>query len=174
MSVEAKLSYRKNFLKSEEWKDIRFRKMVRDGSACDICGKDDFSNDAHHVFYPQKWSDTSSGDLVMLCRLCHDAVHVFPKKGADCQSEAWVNYLNIRNKVLKHIKKLEKPKSPERLEFEKKRNDFVLIKRRFFELSVKLRVLHSNLPFPRYLRRVLEGQPVESLSLEHSVDKSAV
>lgn len=74
MGIVAKHAYRFVYLKSDKWKDVRFEALARDKSCCRICDEEDFSNDAHHVYYPESIWRTESDDLVILCRACHQMV----------------------------------------------------------------------------------------------------
>lgn len=99
MGVKAKHAYREEFLQSETWKDIRWNKLTRDGYACDICGIKDVLNDVHHVHYPNRWDETSAGDLVVLCRSCHSKLHLFPKEPQKTQARSWARYLEIKSRI---------------------------------------------------------------------------
>lgn len=86
MSIDSKHSYRFGFLKSEEWKGVRLIALARRGAACAVCGKVDWSNDAHHRHYNRRWKDTKAGTLDILCRSHHDLIHLlmamFPKSSS--------------------------------------------------------------------------------------------
>jgi len=75
MGIEHKHNYRFVFLRSEKWKNVRYEALARENAKCQICGEENFSNDAHHVFYPESVWETESEDLVILCRCCHEFVH---------------------------------------------------------------------------------------------------
>lgn len=92
MSIVAKHAYRFGYLKSEEWTTVRLEALANAQGKCRICGFQDHSNDAHHIYYPPKWKDTKSYDLVVLCRSCHELVHAileFEKKKGDPRDEAF-------------------------------------------------------------------------------------
>ena len=74
MGIEHKHAYRFVFLRSEEWKDVRYEALAREQMRCQICNEENFSNDAHHVYYPKNIWDTEAGDVVILCRDCHEMV----------------------------------------------------------------------------------------------------
>ena len=76
MSVEAKHAYRFGYLKSERWKNVRLEALVREKAMCQICGNESIANDAHHVWYPENIYETTERHLVILCRPCHDFLHV--------------------------------------------------------------------------------------------------
>jgi hypothetical protein len=75
MSIEGKHAYRFGFLKSEEWKTVRIARLAKDKGKCVICGKEDLSNDCHHISYPDRWSFTTIEHIRTLCRRCHKEVH---------------------------------------------------------------------------------------------------
>lgn len=75
MSIESKHAYRFGFLKSEEWKDLRRFFLAHGNAECAVCGEVNWSNDIHHVKYPEKWVETKRSHIVILCRLCHDKIH---------------------------------------------------------------------------------------------------
>lgn len=64
------------YLKSEKWQAVRLEALVREKAHCQICGEESISNDAHHVWYPESVWDTTEAQLVILCRPCHDFLHV--------------------------------------------------------------------------------------------------
>lgn len=83
MGIKSKHFYRFVYLRSEEWKDVRFEALARAGAKCRICSLEDFSNDAHHIFYPSSIWDTMADDLVILCRPCHELAQALFVQQAD-------------------------------------------------------------------------------------------
>lgn len=75
MSIDSKHAYRFVYLRSEKWSSVRLEALVRCGGKCLICGEASVSNDAHHIFYPSSFWDTTVDDVVILCRPCHELVH---------------------------------------------------------------------------------------------------
>lgn len=75
MSIESKHAYRFGFLKSDEWETLRLTCIAMDEGKCVLCSKYSESNDAHHLFYRERWKDTQVEDLLTLCRECHERVH---------------------------------------------------------------------------------------------------
>lgn len=172
MGIEAKLAYRERYLQSEEWKDLRYKKFVRDGSRCEICGEDSIHNDIHHVFYPRVWSDTSVGDVVVLCRNCHSKIHLFKPSSAKTCSSAWETFLFIK----KEVKKGRLPNSSNpvlvplvRAEMER----FKAVKTRLFKACLQS-YRRTGIPFHIGLRKKLEGKkwelPIPKLSVDKSID----
>lgn len=75
MSIAGKHSYRFEYLKSEEWGNVRAEVLARDGAKCLICGERDISNDVRHCRYPKSFWNTKASDCITLCRFCHDKMH---------------------------------------------------------------------------------------------------
>ena len=62
----------KEFLKTEEWKQIAQMVKERDGNKCVICGSTENLN-AHHIGYDGDCLDEN--DIVTLCNRCHECLH---------------------------------------------------------------------------------------------------
>lgn len=62
----------KEFLKTEEWKQIAQMVKERDGHKCVICGSTENLN-AHHIGYDGDRMDEN--DIVTLCNRCHECLH---------------------------------------------------------------------------------------------------
>ena len=62
----------KEFLKTEEWKQIAQMVKERDGQKCVICGSTENLN-AHHIGYDGDRMDEN--DIVTLCNRCHECLH---------------------------------------------------------------------------------------------------
>ena len=62
----------KEFLKTEEWKQIAQMVKERDGHKCVICGSTENLN-AHHIGYDGDCLDEN--DIVTLCNRCHECLH---------------------------------------------------------------------------------------------------
>ena len=75
MSIADKQAYRFGFLKSEQWKTTRLARLAEDDARCEICGYRDLGNDVHHIYYPEKWDQSSNECLTTLCRHCHELIH---------------------------------------------------------------------------------------------------
>lgn len=101
MSIEGKHAYRFGFLRSEKWKSVRLEALVREKGKCQICGEESISNDAHHIWYPEKIEDTEERHLVILCRTCHDFVHAMLPDCKTNDEEYGINqWKNLRNAIL--------------------------------------------------------------------------
>lgn len=48
---------------------------MRAQAKCRICGEESIHNDAHHIYYPESFWDTTADHLIILCRPCHDLAH---------------------------------------------------------------------------------------------------
>ena len=62
----------KEFLNTEEWKQISQMVKERDGHKCVICGSTENLN-AHHIGYDGDCLDEN--DIVTLCNRCHECLH---------------------------------------------------------------------------------------------------
>jgi len=66
--------YRKEYLKSEEWKRKRYVVLKRDNWRCVYCGAP--ATEVHHKKYAKKNIGKEPIQwLISICRSCHDAVH---------------------------------------------------------------------------------------------------
>lgn len=64
------------FLQSDFWKQIRVECFRRDDWTCRHCGIGSSGRlQAHHVFYPPDWYNTTLDHLLTLCRKCHSKEH---------------------------------------------------------------------------------------------------
>lgn len=66
--------YRKTYLRSDHWEDLRLKKLSQKDAKCCICRCRSLSNDVHHVDYKGLW-DVKTRHLRVLCRSCHAEVH---------------------------------------------------------------------------------------------------
>lgn len=62
------------FLRSEFWREQRWKCFERDGFRCVGCGARG-GLQAHHWRYRGSWWDTEVGDLETLCDGCHENRH---------------------------------------------------------------------------------------------------
>ena len=63
------------FVKSKYWKYVRGLVLERDGHKCTNCGKST-QLQVHHLTYEHHYKEHNNlGDLVTLCRMCHEAEH---------------------------------------------------------------------------------------------------
>lgn len=101
MSIEGKHHYRFTYLKSEEWKTVRIEALARENGKCQICGEENLSNDAHHVWYPESIWDTRAEQLAILCRACHDFVHaMMPECKTNDEEVGRAHWSNFRNAII--------------------------------------------------------------------------
>lgn len=115
MGIEAKHAYRFGYLKSEEWQSVRIEALLRESAVCQICGHEEFSNDAHHVWYPKSIRDTAPEDLVILCRPCHELIHATMVIRRD-RDEAFMDFRMFTNAIKTWFgKRAEVYKNPERV-----------------------------------------------------------
>lgn len=66
--------YRDEYLKSEDWKNLRLAILIYQDYICECCGG--AAADVHHLVYRNIW-DVIPLDLMATCRLCHNAIHDF-------------------------------------------------------------------------------------------------
>lgn len=81
MGIASKHEYRFVYLKSDEWKLVRSEALAACDAKCAICNHRDLKNDAHHLHYPENFKETTSKDLIVLCRTCHELVHDLEEVG---------------------------------------------------------------------------------------------
>lgn len=96
MSIDGKHAYRFGYLKSDKWKQVRLDAILREKGKCQICQDESIFNDAHHIWYPENIYETKEFHLVILCRACHEFVHVtFPEcktNNEDDGREIWLKF----------------------------------------------------------------------------------
>jgi hypothetical protein len=63
------------YLRSEHWKQIRETKLEENGRKCAVCASTVLLQ-VHHVEYPAKRIDVKANQLVVLCKRCHESLHV--------------------------------------------------------------------------------------------------
>lgn len=83
----------KQQLQTTEWKAKRAEVYARDGYACVDCGEDAVTIDCHHLHYVKgkpPW-DYPTGDLVTVCRDCHEERHKVSimKFASHADAEMW-------------------------------------------------------------------------------------
>lgn len=64
----------RDFLESAFWKDIRFKRLAKDGFKCRCCSSIE-NLEVHHRYYRTDWFQVKIWDLVTLCAFCHDSFH---------------------------------------------------------------------------------------------------
>ena len=100
MSIESKHAYRFGYLKSEKWQIVRLEALAREKAKCQICGVESISNDAHHIWYPESIYETEERHLVVLCRSCHNFIHIMmPECKTKNAEEGIANWLKFFNAV---------------------------------------------------------------------------
>lgn len=67
------IAYRE-FLNSDFWQELTFRKKESVGWKCEWCGARS-GLVSHHTSYPRDWYDTTFSHLLVLCHDCHGAIH---------------------------------------------------------------------------------------------------
>jgi 5-methylcytosine-specific restriction endonuclease McrA len=67
----------KEFIKSEDWQQIRKSILEERGTTCERCGQT-FSKrnvQIHHKHYDNEFSYENDDDLMVLCKECHYEMH---------------------------------------------------------------------------------------------------
>lgn len=101
MGIEAKHAYRFEYLKSEKWSTVRIEALAREKGKCQICGEESIHNDAHHVWYPESIWDTTETHLVVLCRCCHEFLHVMlPECKTGDEESGKAQWTRFRNAII--------------------------------------------------------------------------
>lgn len=101
MSIEGKHAYRFGYLKSEQWQNVRIEALAREKGKCQICAEESISNDAHHVWYPERIYETRAEQLVVLCRPCHDFIHMMlPECKTNDEEKGRAEWLKFSNAIM--------------------------------------------------------------------------
>lgn len=75
----SRAQYRRDYLRSDEWKWTRKQAIRYHGTRCHDCHLDAGRYpDVHHVTYDRLGNENIVTDLVVLCRRCHDKRHEVP------------------------------------------------------------------------------------------------
>ncbi|WP_117363768.1 HNH endonuclease [Natrarchaeobaculum sulfurireducens] len=72
----------------EGWEALRRQTLRRDGYACQRCGADDRTLQAHHVIPRAAGGPDDLENLVTLCRPCHGVIHQRNRSFDDVRDEA--------------------------------------------------------------------------------------
>jgi hypothetical protein len=64
--------YQEVYLKSDAWRQKRWRVLARANWFCEKCGND--ADEVHHLTYERVGNELLS-DLIALCRECHSKMH---------------------------------------------------------------------------------------------------
>lgn len=72
----------------EGWDDLRRRTLRRDGHACQRCGADDRTLQAHHIVPRSAGGPDALENLITLCRPCHGVIHQSNGAFDDVREEA--------------------------------------------------------------------------------------
>jgi len=97
----------KDFLQSKQWKELRFKILIRDGFGCQDCGEE--ACEVHHENYSNIFDENT---CISLCHNCHGKIHgknTLKKNG-------WAESINI-TRMAKRFDLLNCPKCNEKLRF---------------------------------------------------------
>lgn len=67
-----RMAYR-DYLRTPHWRATRAQALRRAGNRCQVCNADSHL-DVHHRTY-ERLGCEDAGDLIVLCRSCHDLFH---------------------------------------------------------------------------------------------------
>jgi hypothetical protein len=94
----------RQYLQSPLWKKIRNKAIEHYGSICGKCGCE--GNDVHHLSYDRAGGNEILEDLQVLCRECHEAIHVAERstrkqktKRRGCTIESLYSMLTYEHKM---------------------------------------------------------------------------
>ncbi len=93
------------YLRSDDWYKKREYTIISRGRKCEGCGSAK-KLQVHHTSY-KNIGNEDQGDLVVLCEVCHKAVHsdgpvsskVFRKVGKSCATTTWDKNRSIMEKL---------------------------------------------------------------------------
>jgi 5-methylcytosine-specific restriction endonuclease McrA len=74
---EAWRDYRRKYMRSQRWQDIRTKALERSCRTCEQCGRrqeDGYKLDVHHITYMRLGGELME-DVQVLCYLCHGQLH---------------------------------------------------------------------------------------------------
>lgn len=105
-TISGRHFYRFNYLKSDHWSNLRIEKLASVDACCERCGLRNLSNDVHHMYYRNLY-DVKIEDLAVLCRACHDTMHVIIEAVKNEDIEAVLKFAEeIRSKKSGRIKQM--------------------------------------------------------------------
>lgn len=97
--------YRKEYLRSEEWKKLRSLVLKADPE-CQCCHKTK-ATDAHHMTY-KNIVDIQPSDLLPVCRSCHKFIHEAIRDGYLSQNPKNINEIREKTKHILYDEEYEK------------------------------------------------------------------
>ena len=95
----------REYLKSDEWKRKRNRRIEIDGNRCQCCGcRGTMRNplDVHHLTYHSIYHEDVDKDLVTLCRSCHQGMHSVMNRitNSETGQRGWKDSLSVSTVTL--------------------------------------------------------------------------
>ncbi|MCK4654767.1 MAG: HNH endonuclease [Candidatus Cloacimonetes bacterium] len=70
----------KQYLSSDQWKNIREMAIKRADSKCELCGAP--FHDVHHIKYPARLKYDNISNLLVVCEKCHRKLHGIRNNGS--------------------------------------------------------------------------------------------
>lgn len=91
-----KYEYRNGYLRSEHWKQVRYKRLKYDKFRCRLCGSTENLN-VHHTRYDNLRDEDIKHDVVTLCYTCHSMAHTI-KNFSKAEYNAYVNFSGRRGR----------------------------------------------------------------------------
>jgi len=94
------ISHRR-YLQSSKWQEVRSAALIHYGKTCNKCG--DYATDVHHLRYPDVQGEEEMGDLEVLCRDCHEAIHGIERGNGNNEAvhvQSLYNYLTAKHREI--------------------------------------------------------------------------
>lgn len=70
------------YLQSPHWREVRAKRLEKDGYRCAICGSTKDLN-VHHLTYIRKGDENIETDLITVCHACHTMLHRVAERSGD-------------------------------------------------------------------------------------------
>ena len=102
-----KMNY-KEYLESEEWKELRAKAYQKANHNCELCS--DYAGACHHIKYPKEWSEDCLDNLLIVCARCHSLIEGYKINKEEIMRICLKNGLLVDKFMLEHIKTLSQIK----------------------------------------------------------------
>lgn len=88
------------YLESDEWRQMKLRRLEIDNYTCQICGSKGSNMNplnVHHLSYHNIYHENIDKDLVTLCRSCHMGVHNMMNRitNSETGQRGWKDTLSV-------------------------------------------------------------------------------
>lgn len=167
--------YRDTYLKSEDWRNLRAAKLASKHDRCQLCGLAARNNDVHHLQYRNLF-DVRTEDLKVLCRFCHDQVHLLLNQYPKLKKVgAKLQWRIVKSHLLKASRRLRDSEAEIRKKKRRRHKKRVQNQRRFFRfLRANADQLRQSTKWKpgifgnRQLRVMLESNDVAAFSARYT------